>query len=109
MSEPKPVAAYVRQMELNVSPETIREVIRSFTGEQLQISTLPRVYRTALRPALNVLFEDVEYDPFLFVRTARVTYGYTNAEIAKALGVSRGTVSKIYCQDRRELLVPGTN
>lgn len=109
MNAARPVVTYVREMELQVRPEVIHEVIRSYTGEQLRLAALPRLYRTALRPSLDVLLGDAS-DRSAFVRDARESFGYRNAEIATVLGVSRHNVSRIYCADRRRRaqLVPGT-
>jgi len=111
LSDPKPVAAYVREMELHVSAEAINQVIRSYTGEQLVPSSLPRVYRTALRPSLEALLIAAGNERCRFVREARVSYGYRNAEIAKALNLRPATISKIFCDDRRRQArsVPGTH
>ena len=101
MSEAKPVAAYINSLELNVDGETINQVVRSYTGEQLHVASLPRVYRTALRPTLTALLQQVHGDRSLFVKDGRVTYGYKNADIGRALGVSPNTVSRIFSDDRR--------
>jgi putative transposase len=101
MAEPKPVAAYMEQFELNVSGASIAHVIRSYTGEQLNIASLPRVYRTALRPPIEVLLQEAGTDLSSFIREARITYGYRNAEIARPLGLHPDTISRMYCDDRR--------
>ena len=105
MSDPKPVAAYLRgmqaKMELNVDPETVKQVLRSYTGEQLQLALLPRVYRDALRPSLDDLLRDTHNDRRQLIIDARLLYGYRNAEIAKALGLMPATISKIFCDERR--------
>jgi putative transposase len=104
MSEPKPVAAYIEALELNVSADTIKHVIRSYTGEQLNIASLPRAYRTALRPPVETLLQEAGNDRDRFIREARITYGYRNAEIAIPLGLKPDTVSKIFSDDRRRRL-----
>lgn len=101
LSEPKPVACYLREMELHVSSATIHQVVHSYTGRQLAVSSLPRVYRTALRPSLETLLITTENERSRFVRDSRVLYGYRIAEIARALGLKPDTVSKIFCADRR--------
>jgi putative transposase len=100
MSDPKPVAAYITDCELGVNAETIGQVIRSYTGEQLQVASLPRLYRTALRPPLEALLAQAGNDLGWLIREARVSYGYRNAEIAQLLRVNPATVSKIFCTDR---------
>ena len=101
MSEPKPVAHYLNSLELNVDGETIGEVVRSYTGEQLQIASMPRLYRTALRPLLAKLLEICAADRGQFVHQARVSYGYSNAEIGKTLGLKPSTISDIFCKELR--------
>jgi len=100
MSEPKPVAAYIEALELNVSADTINQVVRSYTGEQLNIASLPRMYRTALRPSIETLLEESGDDRASFIREARLTYGYRNAEIAIPLGLHPDTISRLFCDDR---------
>ena len=109
MSEPRPVVAYLRDTELNVDPDVIKQVIRSYTGERLQAATLPHAYRTALRPTLAELRCEHANDRATFIRDARVLYGYKVPEIAAVLGIHPGTVSKIFCCHRRLKSVPGTD
>ena len=97
MSEPKPVASYIESMELNVGLETINHVVRSYTGEQLHVASLPTVYRTSLRPPLETLWANCNQDRDAFVSEARITYGYCNADIGKVLGLKRSAISKIFC------------
>jgi REP element-mobilizing transposase RayT len=80
----RPVVTYVREMELYVGPATIHEVIRSYTAEQFDLSTMPRVYRTALRPSLNALLLEAAGDRPRSVWEARVSYGYRNVEIGES-------------------------
>ena len=101
MSEPKPVAHYLEYLELNVDPETVGQVVRSYTGEQLQIATMPRIYRTALRPPLAKLLETCAADRGQFVYQARISYGYSNAEIGKSLGLKPSIISDIFCKELR--------
>jgi putative transposase len=98
MGAAHPVAAYLEHSELNVSVHTIEQVIRSYTGEQFRLASLPRVYRTALRPDLDSLLVEVDRDRLRFIKDARICYGYRNAEIAKALALKPATVSKIFRQ-----------
>jgi putative transposase len=103
MNTAKPVAAYLEGAdELNVGAETIKQIVRSYTGEQLHVASLPRTYRTLLRPSLEDLQLEVGRDRCAFIKEARITYGYRNAEIAKTLGLKPATVSKIFCDFRRQ-------
>lgn len=105
MNEPVPIAAYRTDEFLNVEPETVRQVIRSFTGEQqVHYASLPHVYRTALRPPLEeVLAAPGPKDQLIY--EARVVYGFRNIEIAAALRVNPATVSRIF-RNRQRLEEP---
>jgi putative transposase len=109
MNKPRPVFSYLLESELNVHPDVIRQVIRSYTGEQLQAARLPHPYRTVLRPTLPELLGEHADDRVSFIREARVLYGYKVPEIATVLRVHPGTVSKIFCCHRRLKSVPGTD
>jgi putative transposase len=110
LNVPHPVTAYVWENEINVGPDTIKAVIRSYTGEKLQAGLLPHAYRTALRPSLDELLSDHGSDRNAFIREARVLYGYKCAEIAESLCIHPGTVSKIFrCHSRTRRVVPGTD
>lgn len=102
LTERRPVAAYLQDIELNVSPEDIKHVLRSYTSDQLRIASLPRVYRTALRPPLDVILRESGAHRGDFIKEARITYGYRNLEIAKALGLRPATVSKLFRAALRE-------
>lgn len=98
MDEPRPVTAYLRQLEEGVDPAWVRQVVRSYIGEQLQTGMLPRVYRSALRLALSELCSrgmpaQIRAEA---VYQARVEHGYTLAEIARELCLSPSAVSKAY-------------
>jgi putative transposase len=96
MATRRPVAAYLEDRELNVSAETVRQVIRSYTGEQLQLASLPQRYREELRPSLDQLHEQFRDDRRGFIWEARVECGYKYAEIAKRLGRHESTVSRAF-------------
>ncbi len=55
ISEAQPVTAYLRQSMTGVDPDSVRQVLRSHVGEQLQLGMLPRTYRSALRSQLPEL------------------------------------------------------
>jgi putative transposase len=98
MQEDKPATAYLRQLEEGVDPAWIRQVVRSYIGEQRQLGTLPRLYRSALRLTLSELFGREMSRPLRAeaIYKARVEHGYTLAEIARELHLSPSAVSKIY-------------
>jgi putative transposase len=101
MESSNAVETYVQDSdsELAVSPEAIKRVISSYTGEQLYRGTLPRAYRSALRLSLDEL-KQVNVSVCDFISEARIVHGYRNADIAKALGLHPGTVSRMFCARR---------
>jgi putative transposase len=106
MTEGDPVVGYLQQHDAAVDPDALRRVIRSYTGEQLQLGMLPQIYRSALRSSLTELFPDGMTAPARAhaIHDAHVTQGYTLAEISRELRVSPGRVSQIYrkiCNSRR--------
>lgn len=100
MTEAKPVMAYLRQREeeLSVDPDALKRVIRSFVSEQLDLGSLPRTYRSVLRSGLSELFPDGMSEQARSKATydARVAHGYTLKEIASQLRLHRNTVSRIF-------------
>jgi len=107
MSEPDPLASYLEEAEFaGVDPEAIRRVVRSYTGEELQLGLLPSMYRSALRSKLPELLPDglSGESRAEAIYHAHVDQGYTLAEIAKELRVSASAVSRTYrriCKLRR--------
>lgn len=98
MEEEKPAMAYFKQIEEGVDQAWLRQVVRSYTGEQLQLAKLPRMYRSVLRSPLAELCQQgmsVEMRAGA-IHLARVEHGYTLAEIARELSLSPATVSKIF-------------
>lgn len=98
MNEAQPVFAYFRQHDAEVDPEAVKRVIRSYVGEKLRVGTLPRLYRSALRPTLSELITPGVRGPELAqsIYEARVTYGYKVVEIAMHLRMHRATASRIF-------------
>lgn len=96
MSASHSIAAYLYDNELNVSVESIGQVIQSYTGKQFHIASLPRTYRTALRPGLDELLVQANGDRNWFITEARVSFGYRNAELARALRLKPATVSWMF-------------
>ena len=104
MSSPDPVGAYLDEADMGgVHPELIRQVVRSYTGRELQLGGLPSMYRSALRSPLPDLFPDgisraARADA---IYLAHVEHGYPLAEIARQLHVSGSAVSATYRRIRR--------
>jgi putative transposase len=98
MSEAQPVLAYLRQGMTGVDPESVKRVLRSYVGEQLQLGMLPRTYRSALRSKLPELIQGGMPLPerAAAIHEAHVVHGYTLSEIARELGLHQSTVSKIF-------------
>ena len=115
MTEGNPSVGYFQQNDAAVDPHALRCVIRSYTGDQLQLGMLPQMYRSVLRSSLPELFPDAMPLPARAnaIYDAHVTHGYRLAEIARELRVSPATVSRIFhrLKSRRilSLRVPGTN
>ena len=106
MQEDKPASAYLRDLEGGVDPAWIRQIVRSYIGEQIQMGKLPRVYRSALRLQLSDFCSREMPRPIRAkaIYQARVEYGYKLAEIARELRLSPAAVSKIYrsyCRSHR--------
>jgi len=98
MAEERPAAAYLREHAAAVEPNWIRQVIRSYVGENLQVGMLPRTYRSVLRSRLPDLFHDDMTSELRAdaIYDARVVHGYRLAEIARQLRLHPAAVSKIY-------------
>lgn len=79
--------------------------VREHIGRTMHGSIVPRSYRALGRPRLGTLFTDVVDDVERrnqVVLRAQVIYGYTQAEIARALCLHPNTVSKITRRIRRQ-------
>jgi len=98
MNEACPVRAYLDSAELDVAPESVRRVIHSYIGRQTCPGPFPREYRSALRPPLkDVFFNDMSLsERNASIRDAHLVYGYTLAEIAKAIELHPASVSRIF-------------
>jgi REP element-mobilizing transposase RayT len=98
MTEGDPLFGYFQQNDAAVDRDALRRVVRSYTGEQLQLGMLPRMYRSVLRSNLTDLFPDGMHLPGRAnaIYTAHVVHGYTLAEIARELRVTPAAVSKIF-------------
>jgi putative transposase len=72
--------------------------VRELIGARMYGLVVPRSYRALARPSLSTLFagrrEDLDRRNRMVIR-AQVVYGYTQSEIARALGLHSNTISKI--------------
>jgi putative transposase len=99
MSSPDPLNTYLDDGNMTgVHPELIRQVVRSYTGEELRLGLLPSIYRSALRSSLAELFPDgmsreARADA---IYNAHVEHGYTLSAIARQLHRCPSGVSRIY-------------
>ena len=99
MDQADPIFAYLQENgAAAVDARVLRRVIRSYTGEQLQLGMLPRTYRSDLRSSLAEVFPDGlgSLARAAGIYDAHVVDGYTLAEIARELRVSPQRVSQIY-------------
>ncbi len=98
MTEGDPLVGYFQQYDDAVDRDALKRVVRSYTGEQLQLGMLPHLYRSVLRSSLTELFPDGMPFPARAnaIYDAHVTHGYKLAEIARGLHVSPTTVSRIF-------------
>ncbi len=98
MEHAKPAYAYFSQHEAAVDADAVKRVIRSYTGEQLQLGRMPRLYRTALRAPLDDLFPSRVRGSELgeLIYEARVTHGYTLVEITRHLRIHAATASRLF-------------
>ena len=98
MTAGDPVSGYFQHYDAEVDPGALKRVIRSYTGEQLQLGMLPHTYRSALRSSLTELFPDRMplSERANAIYEAHVIQGYKLAEIARQLRVSSTTVNRIF-------------
>lgn len=78
--------------------------VRDLIGRTMHTIYVPRAYRALGRPGLRELFAAVEAgaeDRNQTILRAQVVYGYTQAEIARALGLHPNTISKVTSRFRR--------
>jgi REP element-mobilizing transposase RayT len=84
--------------EIVVGSDEYRSNVRELIGKTRYQIDVPRSYRALARPPLGLLFrglgEDLDQRNRMILR-AQVVYGYSQAEIARALGVHSNTISKI--------------
>jgi putative transposase len=118
MDQAKPVAAYLEQNEFNVDSDAVRRAFHSYVGGKIELASLPRMYRSALRSELWELLQEGMIEPSrsAAIYDAHVVHGYKLAEIASRLHLHKSHVSKIFraaVKARRSIvsspLVPGTN
>jgi putative transposase len=96
MQKAKPVVAYFQDMD--VDPDAVKRVIRSYVGDSIRVGTMSRRYRSVLRASLDELLPRGLPRAALppAVHTARVEHGYRIVEIAQHLRMHRVTISKIF-------------
>jgi hypothetical protein len=93
MEDPNPVVAYMQAVD-----PTTYEAVRSYISERLKEVRQPCAFREIIRPPLAHLFppNQTKADRDSAIRCAKVTHGYTLAEIAKAVRLNAGSVSRIF-------------
>ena len=78
--------------------------VREMIGRQMRAIIVPRSYRALARPPLGKLIAEV-VDPESrdkMILRAQVVHGYTQAQIARALGLHPNTISKITRRTRQQ-------
>jgi putative transposase len=104
LNQDRPVTAYLRGVEQDVSPESVRRVIQSYIGNQIYRGPIPREYRSALRPLLGQVFlPGISLtERNACIQDAHLLYGYTLTEIAKAIGLHPASVSRLFRKGRQK-------
>jgi putative transposase len=102
MESPDPIDAYLQSAD-----PTMPAAIRSYISDRLKEMQLPCAMREATRPPLEQLFamNQSKTQRDCSIRTAKVVYGYTLAEIAKVLHLHPASVSRIFCDSRRRAAI----
>jgi hypothetical protein len=102
MSTSDPVECYLTGAEQGVSAQSIQQVIYSYTGSLEYHGPIPREYRSVLRPSLEVVFSEnmTLANRNAAIADAHIRFGYTLAEIGKALGLHPASVSRIFSARR---------
>jgi putative transposase len=117
LNGPRTFESYLEQNAPAVGSDEFKERIRSYIGEHLFRSDVPRAYKALFRPPLEELF-GVRLDQrqrASVIERAHVVHGYKLAEIATALHLHPASVSRILCSHRdasrrraRQMLKNGT-
>jgi putative transposase len=100
----RPVMAYLEGREF-VSPQVVRQVIRSYVGEKLYNGPIPSDYRVILRPSLETIFPPglKIQDRNAAIYRSHLEYGYTFAEIADRVQLNPESAGRIYRGFRRAI------
>ena len=106
MEDPDPIDAYL----FAVDPACAL-AIRSFISDRLREIDQPFSYREAIRPPLTQLFpsNQTREERNSVIRAAKSCHGYTLAEIANALQMHPGSVSRIFCRQRTQTVEEPTD
>jgi REP element-mobilizing transposase RayT len=106
MEDPDPIDAYL----FAVDP-ACEAAVRSFISERLRGMSQPFSYREAVRPSLTQLFgpNQSKQERNSIIRSAKISHGYTLAEIANAVQLHPGSVSRIVCRQRDQASNEGAN
>jgi putative transposase len=94
-----------RAEQVVVGSERFKSNVRELIGDRLYLVNVPKSYRALARPSLGHLFmrlgDDLERRNRMILR-AQVVYGYTQSEIARALGLHPDTVSVVVRRIKRQ-------
>lgn len=96
--------SYLQLSTPAVGSEPFRERIRTYIGDRLFESRVPRSYKAVFRPSLEELFGNgvSKAERKRIIERAHVVHGYRLSEIARSLGMHPGSVSRILCSLRHE-------
>ncbi len=99
---PRTFESYLEQTAPAVGTEQYKERIRSFIGRHLFRSDVPRSYKALFRPSLDELFDTCrdKRQRASMIERAHVIHGYRLSEIATALDLHPGSISRILCAHR---------
>ena len=87
-----------------IGSDDFRRRLRAYIGETLFHRRVPRSYKALFRPSLEDLFAGIhdKRERAKVIQRAHVLHGYTLSEIADALRLHPGSVSRIYCDFRKD-------
>jgi putative transposase len=97
MASEKPVDSYLQSATPALGSEPFRRAVRSYIGETLYQSAVPRAYKGVFRPPLGELIprDLCREERALAIQRAHVVYGYRLAEIARSLAIHPSTAGRM--------------
>lgn len=98
------VEAYLNKGVIALGSNDFKAFVRSYIGEHLRSTAVPRSYRALGRPALDKLISSSmsKMDRARAIQRACVVHGYKQSEIARALALHPSSISRIICSLRND-------